>query len=265
MLTICDSCKKKLAIKNEADGKKVRCPHCKAIFIAYECADMEIAEPESKHPSLESAAKDTHVDNGESNWSFDEPDRPKRRSPRAENVKEHRANAIAAMRPAANAMLAALVLSLVAVALRIVPRSFFFPEEFSRDPLFACGAAGGVALYLLLFIFFGVATRRLYTAGSRGLIITGIVLGFLLVIDLAASMVPFLFSVLEFTRNPDKGMPGFTRADGHLHAAAMLVCPGAFFAGFALFVNLFAITRTISALSKEEVRQYYRYLKKSRT
>lgn len=267
MQTICTECNKQLLIKDEAKGKKARCPHCKAVFVADEYVEAVIVVEEPEPPAVDVEIEDSKSDD-DPNWSFGEPVRSERVAARPpEDAKTLRAKAVSAMRSAAYMMLVAFILSFIAVLLKFGPSIVLLLRAVQRNELrgdsaeLACGVSVGLFLYGLIFVFLGIATRNLFIAGSRGLIITGIVLSFLVMIDLLAWMLPIVFSVLEYIENPNKGFSGIWRPDGRLQDSAVHFCGMMFLAEMGMLAHLFAAIRSIFTLRREDVKRYYHHKK----
>jgi hypothetical protein len=201
MVIACPHCHAKLNLPETVEGKEVRCPNCRRVFRA----DKEVLQESVQAGMPEPAPAPTAVtpkprDNQEerprpkrpTRYADYDDDRDYRRDDvydddhfdRREvkkDVEEIVENAKAIARPAGYVMLGAFVFTAINIVsdtvLGIVAQNALgaVPGE-----ILAVGVVCSVGFYSIPLIFMMLAGRSLLTLGSRGMIVTAIVMNFIL-------------------------------------------------------------------------------------
>ncbi|MBI3822998.1 MAG: hypothetical protein HY289_10020 [Planctomycetes bacterium] len=273
MLTRCAQCKTTLKVREEAKGKRTRCPHCAAIFVAMENVEMkkEGFTPQEEVLDEEIPAEETREEMAPG-WDMAEapPDGDEEINDEAEEedeVKILRREAAAEMSTAARTMLVALVLSIAALLLNIVPNVVRDAPRISQAlnheqplkhlaPLF--GACIGMVLFAILLLFVASAVRCQYNAGSRGLIITGIVMASILGLDLLFRLHPLAFFALKYAEDANRALDQTFGRDSDRSTVIINFFGIMFTTGIAAWANLLAAILAIRALLRNKVKRYYR-------
>jgi hypothetical protein len=183
MIIECPHCQARLNLPAYVAGKQVRCAICRQMFLG----DLEALKESVQTGSPDSAAvtpkprdverpraKTRHFeDEGDHDDHLDSRDFSPDRLELIENAKSQ-------ARPAAYAMLAAFFLTAVMLleylVMTIATRNMGFAQGPEEAALISfCG----LLFYAPMLIFIGVGVRSLFTLGSRGLVVTAIVMNFI--------------------------------------------------------------------------------------
>jgi predicted Zn finger-like uncharacterized protein len=198
MIIACPHCQAKLNLPENVEGKQVRCPNCRQVFRA----DKEVLQESVQAGMPEPAPAPTAVtpkprDNQEERSrpkryaDYDE-DRDYRRADIYEDdhfdrrevkkdVEEIAENARAIARPAGYVMLGAFAFTAINIAGNGV-LTMLTEMEMGAMPgeVLALGLICSVGFYSLPLVFMMLGGRGLLTLGSRGMIVTAIVMNFIL-------------------------------------------------------------------------------------
>jgi hypothetical protein len=180
MLTTCPSCQKKLKLRDDLQGKQIRCPVCQKVFrVEAPAAEVEVLpEAVQPRPVPRPAAP---------------PPVPRRPEPEPEGDFAGLAEAGADLqkgrrraRSGAGALLFAVIIDLIAWILFVV----ILITTGAGDAMDSRAQAGTAVivvlsiLYFLPLIFVGIAAGMLANLRGRGLVITGCIMAFLAAVEL---------------------------------------------------------------------------------
>ncbi len=260
MIIPCPHCQAKLNLPENVEGKQVRCPNCRQVFRADKEALQESVqegrpEPaptavtpkpfdEEERPRSASTAaarsrdyEDDEDDGRADDWDRDDFERQVRRD--SEELLE---NAKAQARPAGYLMLAAFVFTGLNIASN-AGLTVLTERELGNLPpgpmvgIMICG----VSIYVVPLIFMLLAGRALLALGSRGVIITAIVMNFILFFILGAGA---LANVAVLTM-------------GQIPVPLYLVLPIIVMNSISCLLNLGAAVMAIRVLMLADVREAY--------
>jgi hypothetical protein len=269
MLTSCTECCTTLSVGDEAKGKKARCPHCKSVFVARPYIEPELVDEETEFPAMDVEIAESNED---ANWSFGKPALLGDIKPRATvDFETRHVKALAAMRSAANWMLAAFLLTTFQFILNVSATVYLWylrihdglrNERLAdlTEPL--VGACLGILVLGLARFFVGLAVPKLYQAGSRGVIINGIVFDLLLMLEYLLALCPCIYSLYVLFVDPNPG-DRFSReiGQGRVGTFALIIGVWSQFVLIVAVVGLFAAIRAIYALRNKDVQNYYYQLR----
>jgi hypothetical protein len=276
MLTSCSECLKTLTVRDNTSAKKARCPHCKSVFVAEPYVEPELVEPETEPPAMDVESTEPGDDQAPAGdndqWSFGKPTHLGDIKTRVhEDLATRHGKAIAAMRPAANSMLAAFLLTLIEFLLNVAGAVYVWylriQHAFQNERLAELtgplvGACIGVLALGIARLCMGLAVLKLYRAGSRKIIITGICFDLLLMFAYLIALFPGVYLLYVLLTDPNPGAQ-FTRVFGQDRFGAVAVIIGIWsqFVIVVVVVGLLAAMRAIRALRNEDVQNYYYQLR----
>lgn len=226
MIIPCPHCQVSLNLPENVEGKQVRCPSCREVFradkevlqesvqpgmpepaptsVKPKPRDEEEERPRSKRPSRYQDYEDDPDDRRDNDYDRDDFDGREVKK----DVEVIVENAKAQARPAVYIMLGAFVFTSINI-LGNAALTVMTQEEIGGLPAggLLIGFICGVGLYLIPLMFMLAAAYALWTLGSRGIIITAIVMNFILffllgggaalnVVVLAVGMVPLPLGVV---------------------------------------------------------------------
>lgn len=271
MLTQCTGCYKNLTVKDEALGKKARCPHCQSVFVAEPYVEPEIIEAEPEPPAVDVEIEESAGNSEGANWSFGKPAHVGGIKPRPPmDLATRHVKAMAAMRSAANWMLVAFLLTLLEYFLNVSATAYLWylriqnvhrhqrVDDFTESLV---GACCGVLVFGAARLFVGLAVPKLYRAGSRSVIITGIVFDLLLMFEYLISLVPCIFVLYGLYFDAGPALRFLLDRDGRIGVVAVTIGIWSQFVVIVALVGLFAAIRGIRALRHEDVKNYYYQLR----
>ena len=200
MIVPCPHCQARLNLPQEVEGREVRCPNCRQVFRAdgealaesVQARPQPLPSPRDDHvqPRTQSPARyrddDDETDIRRRRHEFDDHfDRPEVERD-VENIVE---NAKAQTRSAGFAMLAAFAFTSFSILGETILNAVMQMEVGAVPgamPVVLI-AGCGIAFYAVPLVFIGLASRDLFTLGSRGIIITAIVMNFFVAFLLGGS------------------------------------------------------------------------------
>lgn len=202
MQITCPHCQARLGLPDEAAGKKARCTSCQTVFLVPDEAPRasEHVQAGAPPPLLEPEPDE-------------DDERPRRRDEDDEEEEDFdRARAAAGGRRAGLLMYIAggayLLDSLISIPLGIVvmhanPPPQGAPVHVVNAAQYSClGCQSLVSLVLILFVFLGAHQVR--NLRGQGLVITGVVMCYIIVLYMAVSVVLSVFSLVTDFGGPDK-------------------------------------------------------------
>ncbi len=281
MIISCPHCRTKLKLPEEVEGKQVRCPSCKVVFVANPEELQDAVQPGlpgsaptsvTNPPPIPASSADDDAGQGypigksraadhddeddapprRRRYSDDEDDRdddePRRRIERDDDLY---ASARGKTRIAGIAMMAAALFVLLNVAVnavlsQVAQGQVGAPPVAAQNPAaFRIGQIVGVFCLALIFLpmigFTFWAGVCLVKLGSRGIIITGIVMNGLLLLILGGGLGLNLYVLME----------------GAMPVPIGLVLPTVVMNSISCLLNLAAAALTIIALVQRDVSEFY--------
>lgn len=197
MIVPCPHCQTRLNLPENAGGKQVRCPSCREVFRADKGALAQAVQAEPPPPlpaddAIEERSPRSRPPRYEGYGEDEEGDEPRRDDDEfdrrdverdAENVID---NAKAQTRLAAYMMLAAFAFTTLNIlgnsVVNVLTQMEMGNMQGDMAPFMAIGVVCGVLFYAVPLGFMMFAGRGLLILGSRGIIITAIVMNFLMML-----------------------------------------------------------------------------------
>jgi len=265
MIIPCPHCQVRLNLPEDVEGKQVRCPSCKEVFRANKevleeavqaglpeptptsvtsrprAEEDEEREPPRSRPRYRDYGDDEDGDDGRDRDDYDRRDIER-------DTEAVRAQAKRVARPAGYFMAAACIFTGINIAGNAV-LSFLSQQEMGPPPPGVPGPGAMIGLMVIclavifgpILIFIGLGSKCLFTLGSRGLIITAIVMNFILLLVMGGGLVINIIAL----------------AAGNLPVPIHLVLPTVVMNSFTCIANLGAAVLSIRVLINADVSEAY--------
>jgi LSD1 subclass zinc finger protein len=208
MQVTCTDCKKPLRIPDSAAGKKVRCPSCQAVFTALPVLELGPTPPKTTPPPLPTHFEPVEAPPRAARVRVDADDYDDA-EPEIERGDDGDSPAQDYLSAGAFWLTATAIYFIVSVVLSLISLLFFFPNQpwpggGGRTPALMVFMMLITALWFAPPIFMLIGAHQMRTAGSRGLVITGVVFDFIMCVAMTFG---FLCNVLiVFTGPPNSAL-----------------------------------------------------------